>query len=104
MSLISPTSASLSGSCSSSTGSMNCKCPSSYFSGTKVRWLIDNVPQLRSDLNSKTERQHIHFGTIDTWLLYMLSGYTRSVLEMEGNERLAHEGGVYKTDRVGGFS
>ncbi|KAL3823798.1 hypothetical protein ACHAXA_011585 [Cyclostephanos tholiformis] len=70
----------------------------SYFSGTKVRWLIDNVPQLRSDLNSKTERQHVRFGTIDTWLLYMLSGYARSVLEMESNERLAHEGGVYKTD------
>ncbi|KAL3811926.1 hypothetical protein ACHAXA_002543 [Cyclostephanos tholiformis] len=91
MSLISPTSASSSGSRSSSTGSMNCKCPSSYFSGMKVRWLIDNVPQLQSDLNSKTEHQHIRFGTIDTWLLYMLSGYTRSVLEIRTESVAFHE-------------
>jgi glycerol kinase len=70
----------------------------SYFSGTKVRWLIDNVTKLRYDLLSETERHHVRFGTVDTWLLYMLTGYQRSVMEMEGNERLAHEGGEYKTD------
>ena len=70
----------------------------SYFSGTKVRWLIDNIPQLQRDLTSETERPHVRFGTIDTWLAYMLTGYTRTVAEMENNERLAHEGGVFKTD------
>mmetsp|Transcript_5438 Transcript_5438/g.12385 ORF Transcript_5438/g.12385 Transcript_5438/m.12385 type:complete len:611 (-) Transcript_5438:312-2144(-) len=70
----------------------------SYFAGTKVRWLIDNIPKLQQDLTSPTERHHVRFGTIDTWLLYMLTGYKRTIAEMELNERLAHEGGEYKTD------
>ena len=70
----------------------------SYFAGTKVRWLIDNIPKLQQDLSSHTERHHVRFGTVDTWLLYMLTGYKRSTAEMENNERLAHEGGEFKTD------
>jgi len=70
----------------------------SYFAGTKVRWLIDNIPQLQQDLTSLSERTHVRFGTIDTWLVYMLTGYERSIAEMETNERLAHEAGVFKTD------
>mmetsp|Transcript_10861 Transcript_10861/g.19668 ORF Transcript_10861/g.19668 Transcript_10861/m.19668 type:complete len:619 (-) Transcript_10861:138-1994(-) len=71
----------------------------SYFAGTKVRWLIDNIPQLQQDLTSPSERPHVRFGTIDTWLLYMLTGYKRSIAEMENNnDRLAHEAGVFKTD------
>ncbi len=41
-----------------------------YFSGTKIKWIIDNVAgakQLMAD-------GHLMFGTIDTWLLYKLSG------------------------------
>ena len=59
----------------------------SYFAGTKVRWLIDQIPQLQHDLKSLTERTHVRFGTIDTWLLYMLTGYQRSIAEMENKER-----------------
>lgn len=70
----------------------------SYFAGTKVRWLIDNIPKLQQDLTSPTERPHVRFGTIDTWLVYMLTGYKRCTAESDLNERLAHEGGVYKTD------
>lgn len=70
----------------------------SYFAGTKVRWLIDKIPQLQQDITSPTERNHVRFGTIDTWLLYMLTGYQRSIAEMENNERLAYEGGEFKTD------
>ena len=70
----------------------------SYFAGTKVRWLIDNVPELRRDLNSDAERKHVRFGTVDVWLLYMLTGYRRTIAQEETNERLAHEGGVYKTE------
>ncbi|KAL3756448.1 hypothetical protein ACHAWU_009842 [Discostella pseudostelligera] len=70
----------------------------SYFAGTKVRWLIDNIPNLQHDLTSENERRHVRFGTVDTWLLYMLTGYKRSTAEMENNERLAHEGGEFKTD------
>jgi len=41
-----------------------------YFSGTKVKWLLDNVPGLRA----RAQRGEIAFGNIDTWLLWKLSG------------------------------
>ena len=41
-----------------------------YFSGTKVRWLLDNVPGARA----KAERGELAFGTIDSWLIYRLCG------------------------------
>jgi glycerol kinase len=41
-----------------------------YFSGTKVRWLLDNTPGARD----KAERGELMFGTIDSWLLYKLCG------------------------------
>ncbi len=41
-----------------------------YFSATKVRWLLDNVPEL----SSEARKGNILFGTIDTWLIWKLSG------------------------------
>jgi len=41
-----------------------------YFSGPKVRWLLDNVPGLRS----AAEAGDALFGTIDTWLIWKLTG------------------------------
>ncbi|MDO8616520.1 MAG: glycerol kinase GlpK [Dehalococcoidia bacterium] len=41
-----------------------------YFSGTKVRWLLDNVPGLRL----RAENGELLFGTVDSWLLYRLTG------------------------------
>jgi glycerol kinase len=41
-----------------------------YFSGTKVKWLLDHVPGLKS----KAEKGEVCFGTIDTWLLWNLTG------------------------------
>lgn len=41
-----------------------------YFSGTKLKWLLDHVPGLRE----KAEQGDVLFGTIDTWLLWKLSG------------------------------
>jgi len=40
-----------------------------YFSGTKIKWLFDNV----SGLKEKAKNNEILFGTIDTWLLYNLT-------------------------------
>lgn len=40
-----------------------------YFSATKVRWILDNVPGARS----MAERGELAFGTIDTWLLWKLT-------------------------------
>lgn len=41
-----------------------------YFSGTKVRWMLENVPGLRA----RAERGEIAFGTIDSWLVWQLTG------------------------------
>jgi glycerol kinase len=42
----------------------------SYFSATKVRWLLDQVPGARQ----RAERGELAFGTIDSWLLWQLTG------------------------------
>ncbi|MBZ6076298.1 glycerol kinase GlpK [Microvirga puerhi] len=42
----------------------------SYFSGLKLRWLLDNVPGARA----KAEAGDLLFGTIDTWLVWNLTG------------------------------
>lgn len=41
-----------------------------YFSGTKVNWILEQVPGARE----KAERGELLFGTIDTWLVYKLTG------------------------------
>ena len=41
-----------------------------YFSGTKIRWLLDHVPGLRR----RAARGKIAFGTIDSWLIWKLTG------------------------------
>jgi len=41
-----------------------------YFSGTKVAWLLDHVPGARA----RAERGELAFGTIDTWLIWNLTG------------------------------
>ena len=40
-----------------------------YFSGTKVRWILDNVPGARE----KADKGELAFGTIDSWLIYRLT-------------------------------
>ena len=42
----------------------------SYFSGTKVKWILDNVPGARK----KAEDGELAFGTIDSWLIWNLTG------------------------------
>ncbi len=41
-----------------------------YFSGTKLRWILENVPGVRE----RAERGELLFGTVDTWLIWNLSG------------------------------
>ncbi len=43
---------------------------STYFSGTKIRWLLENVEGLRE----KMRRGEVLFGTIDAWLIWNLTG------------------------------
>ena len=51
-----------------------------YFSGPKIKWLLDNVEALRS----AAERGEVLFGTLDTWLAWNLTG--------------GADGGVHVTD------
>jgi len=41
-----------------------------YFSGTKVKWILDNVPGARE----KAEQGRLRFGTVDSWLIWNLTG------------------------------
>ncbi len=54
--------------------------PDAYFSASKLRWLLENIPGAR-ELAAKGE---LAFGTVDSWLLYRLTG--------------GADGGVHATD------
>jgi glycerol kinase len=41
-----------------------------YFSGPKIKWILDNVPEARE----KAEEGRLLFGTVDTWLIWNLTG------------------------------
>lgn len=44
--------------------------PDAYFSGSKIKWILDHVPGARD----RAERGELLFGTIDTWLIWNLTG------------------------------
>ncbi|MCR5605306.1 MAG: glycerol kinase GlpK [Treponema sp.] len=44
--------------------------PDAYFSATKIKWILDNIPNARE----KANKGEILAGTIDTWLIWKLSG------------------------------
>ena len=41
-----------------------------YFSGTKMRWILENVP----DARKQADRGNLCFGTVDSWLIWKLTG------------------------------
>ena len=75
--------------------------PDAYFSGTKIKWILDNVPGARQ----KAEQGDLLFGTVDTWLLWKLTDgrvhktdYTNAsrtmlynIRELKWDERLLKE-------------
>ena len=54
-----------------------------YFSGTKIRWLLDNVPGVRE----RAEAGTLAFGTVDCWLVWRLSGGRRHVTDATNASR-----------------
>ncbi|AOM82405.1 glycerol kinase GlpK [Salisediminibacterium beveridgei] len=54
-----------------------------YFSGTKVKWLLDNVEGARE----KADNGELMFGTIDTWLIWKLSGGRAHVTDYSNASR-----------------
>ncbi|MGP4077321.1 glycerol kinase GlpK [Halobacillus sp. K22] len=54
-----------------------------YFAGTKVKWILDHVDGARE----KAENGELMFGTIDTWLIYKLSGQKAHVTDYSNASR-----------------
>ncbi len=54
-----------------------------YFSGTKLKWLLDNVPGARS----RACRGELAFGTVDSWLVWNLTGGARHVTDASNASR-----------------
>ena len=75
-----------------------------YFSGTKIRWLLDNVPGARE----KAEAGLLLFGTVETWLIWKLTGgkvhitdYSNAsrtmlfnIVELKWDEQILQEMGI----------
>jgi glycerol kinase len=73
----------------------------SYFSGTKIKWILDNV----SGARQKAERGELAFGTVDSWLIWNMTGgknhvtdYTNAsrtmifnIRELKWDKKLLHE-------------
>ena len=57
--------------------------PDAYFSATKIRWLLDHV----EGAQEKAERGEILFGTVDTWLLWKLTGGAVHVTDVTNASR-----------------
>ena len=55
----------------------------SYFSGTKIKWILDQD----SDLRKKAENGEIIFGTIDSWLIWNLTGRKVHVTDVTNASR-----------------
>jgi len=54
-----------------------------YFSGTKIRWILENVPGARE----RAERGELRFGTVDSWLVWNLTGGKRHVTDVTNASR-----------------
>jgi glycerol kinase len=54
-----------------------------YFSATKIGWLLDNIPGARG----RAERGELAFGTIDTWLVWQLTGNRTHVTDVSNASR-----------------
>ena len=54
-----------------------------YFSGTKVKWLLDEIPGARD----RAARGELCFGTIDSWLVYKLTGGQEHVTDYSNASR-----------------
>ncbi len=54
-----------------------------YFSGTKLKWLLDNVPGARE----RAERGELLFGTVETWLIWRLTGGPAHVTDYSNASR-----------------
>jgi glycerol kinase len=54
-----------------------------YFSGTKIKWILDNVP----DARKKAENGELAFGTVDSWLVWNFSNHKLHVTDVTNASR-----------------
>jgi len=54
-----------------------------YFSGTKISWVLDTLPGARA----RAERGELAFGTVDTWLMWHLTGNRTHVTDVSNAAR-----------------
>src|SRR5216683_2369004 len=54
-----------------------------YFSASKIRWILDNVPGARA----RAAAGKLAFGTVDTWLIWKLTNGTRHVTDVTNASR-----------------
>ncbi len=54
-----------------------------YFSASKIRWLLDNVPGAKE----RARRGELAFGTVDSWLIWKLTAGTRHVTDVTNASR-----------------
>ena len=67
-----------------------------YFSATKVRWVLDNVP----DGQSRAEAGELLFGTVDSWLLWNLTnGLTHATDVTNASRTMLFDTGALSWDR-----
>jgi glycerol kinase len=57
--------------------------PDAYFSGTKAAWILDHIPHARK----MAEEGLLAFGTVDTWLIWNLTGGARHVTDCSNASR-----------------
>ncbi len=57
--------------------------PDAYFSGTKIRWILDNI----SGARKLAQQNKLAFGTIDSWLIYKFTEEARHVSEASNASR-----------------
>ncbi|MBI4783301.1 MAG: glycerol kinase GlpK [Oscillatoriophycideae cyanobacterium NC_groundwater_1537_Pr4_S-0.65um_50_18] len=54
-----------------------------YFSGTKLKWLLDNIPNARE----QAQRGELAFGTVDSWLMWKLTGGQLHITDVSNASR-----------------
>jgi len=54
-----------------------------YFSASKIRWILDNVPGARA----RADAGRLAFGTVDTWLVWKLTAHERHVTDVSNASR-----------------
>jgi len=63
-----------------------------YFSGTKIKWILDHVP----DARAKAEKGDLLFGTMDTWLIWQLTKGALHITDYSNASRTL----LYNIDRL----